>query len=166
MFYWLICKMCYWALRFIYLNCAKISEIWCEPSNPPQWEKDSIHFTPERFLQTGEGNKFVLQSDLGPANFWDQWKNQVPKSRALTQYHPEFILFFNKLWNEFKCTHLLNKYNELFVHTVLWTFHIHMKLMQSSIHIHMLQSKVVVVRTSQAVTVVCLQSQTLLQMIV
>lgn len=124
--YWLICKMCYWALRFIYLKFAKISEIWCEPSNPSQW-KHRLHLTPKRFFQTGEGNKFVLQSDLGPANFWDQWKNQVPKSRALNKYHPEFILFSTS--SEMNSNVLICWTNFMsYLYIVLQIFHIQMKL--------------------------------------
>lgn len=87
-FYWLIRKMSYWALRIVYLNFSKISEIECEPGNPSQW-KHKLQLSPKGFLQTEEGNKFVLESDLGPANFWDQWKNQVPKLRTQRKYHPE-----------------------------------------------------------------------------
>lgn len=63
--------------------------MFCETSNPSQW-KDRLQLPPKGFLQTEGGSKFVLESDLGPANFWDQWKNQVPKSRTQRKYHPEF----------------------------------------------------------------------------
>lgn len=42
--------------------------------------------------------------------------------------------------NDQKCTHLLDKLNEIFVRTVLQTLQIQ-KLAQSNTHTHMLQSK-------------------------
>lgn len=70
------------------------------------------------------------------------------KFKGSVQMSPRTYFIFKMLWNKFKCIHLLNKLHELFAHTILWIFHVQMKLMKSNIYNPMLQSKVVAVRAT------------------